>query len=62
MSNVHGTKTKVSNVTKVTIYSNCLYWAMENKANHSLGTIHQQNGCEWLGNNMVMVIPLIMLD
>lgn len=35
---------------------------MENETNHSSGTIHQQNGCEWLGNNVVMVIPLIILE
>lgn len=33
---------------------------MEYKTNHSLGTIHQQNGCEWSGNNMEMVTPLII--
>lgn len=52
---------KVSSVIKGTTSSNCLYWAMEYKTSHSLGTIHQQNGCEWLGDNMLVVTALIIL-
>lgn len=62
MSSAKGPKTKVPSMIKGTTSSNCLFWAIEDKTNHSLGTIQQQNGCEWLGNNVVMVIPLIILE